>query len=290
MCLYIEKGGDGVKKSGITTFYRLTEEEKNALMEQCRRRMEEEALRDNGRIREILEELLGEETDRKEQAARTEKEKPQSFIGGFLKMFLEYLVVMAVGFAAAIIYTHPIYQWTEPISPRWITGEAGSLRVGYNYDGNLVGNQYTTYGEGEFVLSQFHLFGRNFPWATCFFPGGNSYYGFWDDDSFAPKGFGLCSYADSGEFQLWEFDAYEIGFWDFAENAEYITEDGTAYLYTGMFLSGEEHGYGVLEDAEGVRIYEGEFWDGQPGYGGVWFTEEEVGGTQEDSPEADTNG
>ncbi|MBQ8187937.1 MAG: hypothetical protein IJ037_13880 [Clostridia bacterium] len=274
-----------MKKSGITTFYRLTEEEKNALIEQCRRRMEEEQIQDEETIRRILEELLDSRYT-PDVPKPMEKEKPQPFLWEFLKELAWSATVMFFGMVIAVIFTHPTNHGTYETKPSWITGEAGVLRCGYNYEGFDVGNGYVTSGE-EFELSYFRLFGRIFPWVTCYFPGGNSYYGFWDIESYAPKGFGLCSYAErKGNFQLREFDAYEIGFWDFAEDMEYTAEDGTVYLYTGMMLSGEEHGYGILEDADGVRRYAGEFRDGQPGYGGVWFTDEE---TQENSAGADIN-
>jgi|GEM_PF-949069 len=56
----------------ITTFYRLTEQEKKALTEQCRKKIEEEKIRDTETVRKILEELLAEKWDTKEKAAQNE--------------------------------------------------------------------------------------------------------------------------------------------------------------------------------------------------------------------------
>ena len=50
----------------ITSFYRLTEQEKEKLIRECRIRIEEEKVREIGEVRKILEELLEEKWSRKE--------------------------------------------------------------------------------------------------------------------------------------------------------------------------------------------------------------------------------
>ena len=59
----------------ITSFYRLTKPEKERLVEQCRKRIEEEKIRDAETVRKILEELLAEKWDKKKKTAQTEMQK-----------------------------------------------------------------------------------------------------------------------------------------------------------------------------------------------------------------------
>ena len=59
----------------ITTFYRLTEAEKKRLVEQCRKRIEEEKIRDEETVRKILEELLDTKWETKRKKAQTEMQK-----------------------------------------------------------------------------------------------------------------------------------------------------------------------------------------------------------------------
>ncbi len=54
----------------IASYYRLTKQEKDALVEQCRKRIEEERIKDTETVRKILEELLEAKWDKKKKTAQ----------------------------------------------------------------------------------------------------------------------------------------------------------------------------------------------------------------------------